>query len=363
MWSEWEPVMLKAKITFDQKPGINLHSLHSKAEGWEGKNVVFWVMDEASAFRTANGVDNADTVYQSLRSSAQSRFAWMHWMGFTISFPRKQTGDFTLKKYELSKTNPNIYGDRGCTWEINPRWEKGHPMYQAHSDQWVIIEDLNVRVPKEFEEDFTTDGTDAMTRYMAQPPLTEGGFFENPVTIKEAVNRDLQPIIAEVGLREQELEHGGTRRYVTRTIISLPPVVEGAEYFMHGDPGLKQDAFCLAVAHTLPESKTVNETATKTVDIKRTVVDFVLPWTPRTNRPVDLLNVDDVILQLCRHYNIRQVTFDRWNSANSIQKIVAEGIDAEDMSFSNPEQLAMYRFLRLSFYNDMIELAPGDEDT
>lgn len=32
-------------------------------------------MDEASAFRTANGVDNAETVYKSLRSSAQSRFA------------------------------------------------------------------------------------------------------------------------------------------------------------------------------------------------------------------------------------------------------------------------------------------------
>ena len=61
-------------------------------------------------------------------------------------------------------------------------------MYQKHSDEWVIIEDLNVRVPREFQEDFESDGVDAMTKYMAQPPLTEGGFFENPVAIVEAVN-------------------------------------------------------------------------------------------------------------------------------------------------------------------------------
>lgn len=143
-------------------------------------NIVFWIMDEASAFQTRNGGDNANNVYSTLRTSAQSRFAWMHWIGIIISFPRKQQGDFTLDKYERSKLSDDIFGDRAATWEVHPRWEKGHPMYQPLSDEWVIIEDLNVRVPKEFEEDFLHDGVDAMTKLMAQPPLTEGGFFENP---------------------------------------------------------------------------------------------------------------------------------------------------------------------------------------
>lgn len=325
-------------------------------------------MDEASAFRTANGVDNAKSVYDSLRSSSMSRFGWMHWMGFIISFPRKQQGDFTLDKYERSKDNPNIYGRRGATWEINPRFQKGHPMYRPESDEWVLIEDLNIRVPKEFEEDFLSDGVDAMTRYMAEPPLTEGGFFENPQTITESVNKRLQPIIAKVGEREVYIEQedgvGTLRKYVTRIIETLPPRVDGAPYFMHGDPGLKKDSFTIAVAHTLPEAKVVKGwRGTAEVSLQRVVVDFVLSWDPRPNRPVDLLDVDATILELCRHYGIRKVTFDRWNSAQSIQALVAEGIDADDMSFSNPEQLEMYRYLRLCFYNDMIELAPFDEPT
>jgi hypothetical protein len=36
-------------------------------------------------------------------------------------------------------------------------------------------------------------------------------------------------------------------------------------------------------------------------------------------------------------------------------------VDAEDMSFSEAQQLAMYRYLRLCFYNAMIEI-PVDED-
>jgi hypothetical protein len=64
--------------------------------------------------------------------------------------------------------------------------------------------------------------------------------------------------------------------------------------------------------------------------------------------------------QIVRHYGIRTVTFDRWNSAHSIQALVAMGVDAQDMSFSNAEQMAMYKFLRLLFYNNMIEL-PYDE--
>lgn len=131
---EWEPKPTTGKIEFGKKPGVTMHSVHSQNEGWEGMNVLAWVMDEASAFRTANGVDNAENVYGTLRSSAQSRFGWMHWVGAIISFPRKQQGDFTLKKYEQSLKSDNIFGDRAATWDVHPRWEQGHPMYQPSSD-------------------------------------------------------------------------------------------------------------------------------------------------------------------------------------------------------------------------------------
>jgi hypothetical protein len=364
-------------------------------------NSVFWIMDEAPAFQTKNGGDNAKNVYGTLRTSAQSRFAWMHWIGIIISFPRKQQGDFTLDRYERAhkpdceadcdKHSKDVFGDRAATWEVHPRYElietelegeehfylkslgyklertEGdiaflrHPMYQPFSDDWVIIEDLNVRVPVEFQEDFESEGVDAMTKFMAQPPLTEGGFFENPHTITEAINRDLPPLITTIGQREEFLAKDGIKRtYVTHTIEQYPPVIQGATYFMHGDPGLKKDSFSLAMCHTMPESKVIDEGKGAMVEIRRTIVDFLITWEPRPNRPVDLLNVDEVMQDLVRHYDVRRVTFDRWNSAHSIQALVKMGVDAEDMAFSNAEQMSMYRFARLLFYNNMIEL-PYDE--
>lgn len=226
-----------------------------KNEGFEGMNVLAFVMDEASAFMTKTGGDNADRVYGTLRSSAQSRFGWMHWLGFIISYPRRQENDFTVNKYAkamLSRVEDEetgevtwgtVYADRAATWEIHPRWELGHPMYQPTSDQFVIIEDLNVRVPKEFEEDFLHDGQLAKTQLMADPPPTEGAFFENPQALDEAVNPNLPKLLTTQGVREELLPEGQIRRYIRHEIDQLPPRVLGMRYGAHGDPGLKKDAF------------------------------------------------------------------------------------------------------------------------
>jgi hypothetical protein len=45
--------------------------------------------------------------------------------------------------------------------------------------------------------------------------------------------------------------------------------------------------------HTTDETRTVHEGDAKTpIEIRKTVVDFLITWEPRPKRPVDLLNVD-----------------------------------------------------------------------
>ncbi|MGE0600118.1 MAG: hypothetical protein AB7J35_09365 [Dehalococcoidia bacterium] len=363
-FAEFRPVITKTEVKFEARPKIYLRALHSQAEGWEGKNILAWVMDEASAFRSKTGKDNAEPVYKSLRSSCQSRFAWMHWIGFVISFPRQQEGDFTLGKvkdaleqqeaFENGFRNrpPDVYGSQAATWEVNPRFEKftlrrddpeyeelkphyltveeesdeevvtlAHPMWRRSSTEFVLIEDLNVEVPAEFQGDFEEDGADAMTRLMAKPPPTANGWFENPHTIVEAVNPHLPVIVAEPGIREQLLEEQGIiRRYVTRTIQFLPPRIDGVEYFMHGEPGLVKDAFTICVCHKLNETKTTAEKGGKTIVLPRVVVDFVLSWDPRPNTPVDFLNVDAVIKEVIDYYGIKAFTSDHWNSVHTTRK-------------------------------------------
>lgn len=147
------------------------------------------------------------------------------------------------------------------------------------------------------------------------------------------------------------------------TLDSLPPKAEGRPYYIHCDPGLKKDAFTLALCHTTEDYRTIETAKGEREQLQRVVVDFVISWDPRYPRVVDYLNVRAVLKQLVQFYDVKRVTFDRWNSVEGIQELVAMGVDADDMSFSNAEQLAMYRYLRLAFYNDMITLAPGDEKT
>jgi intein/homing endonuclease len=362
---------------FKPKPGkslyefphinLRLHSLHAANESWEGYNILAWVMDEASAFRSANGnTDNAEACYSTLRTSANSRFPAprYRWIGIIISFPRKQVGDFTYDKWKESEHNPEMYSDKACHWEVNPRFDPQHPLYISEME-WVVLEEFNLRVPKPFESEFRKDPTEAKTKYMCDPPPQAGGFFELPIKITEAVNKELPSLVFTRTVVNKPV-HQMNRlsgemelmefKYVANLIESMPLRQAGCEYFIHGDPGLINDAFSLCVCHTVPQSRWIVDADGVEREVKLVVVDFILTWEPTPTTPVDLMNVDETILKIAKYYGVYRVTFDKWNSAGSIQRLMDNGILAEDMSFSLPEQLKIYRNLKMLFYNNLIEI-------
>ncbi|MCL4231862.1 MAG: hypothetical protein KJ053_09785 [Dehalococcoidia bacterium] len=175
------------------------------------------------------------------------------------------------------------------------------------------------------------------------------------------MNRDLPSLVATLQVFTRT-NGPQVHRFATSIIAQLLPYGPEFQYHMHGDPGLKNDAFSVCVCHSVGEGKWVFDAVSgQEREVAKVVVDGVISWEPRPLAPVDLLNVDDVVLQLVRYYGIRRVTFDRWNSAGSIQKLIQAGILAEDMSFSRSQQYDMYRNLRMLVYNDLFVMPP-DED-
>ena len=286
-------------------------------------------MDEASAFRAAGGMqDNSGAVYNTCRTSANSRFASMRWIGIVISFPRKQVNYFTMEKCKEAQKSSTMFGDMGATWDINPQYDPTHPLFKNF--EWVTIPELNVRVPAPFVEEFIKNPTDCKTKYMCQPPPQVGGFFEIPHLLDECVDRELPWIVSTQQIvtrtvREMEFE------YVSRLIDSVPPRQEGCEYSLHGDPGLVSDAFSICVCHTLPEVKWITDGDGEEHELRRVVVDFILNWEPTSETPADLRNVEQTIETLARYYGIGRITFDRWNSATSIQNLIEKGFFAEEI--------------------------------
>jgi hypothetical protein len=65
----------------------------------------------------------------------------------------------------------------------------------------------------------------------------------------------------------------------------------------------------------------------------RVVVDAVRFWTPTASKSVDFTEVKDYILSLRQKgFNLKMVTFDRWNSHDMMQQLKANGINSELLS-------------------------------
>jgi len=65
----------------------------------------------------------------------------------------------------------------------------------------------------------------------------------------------------------------------------------------------------------------------------KVIVDAVRWWTPTSDKSVDFSEVKDYILQLkSRGFNLRMVTFDRWNSFDLMNELKVYGINTEILS-------------------------------
>jgi hypothetical protein len=326
MFNRFDPHIIEDKIEFPNQ--VRLHSRHSENESYEGFNVLMWVMDEASAFRDKTKRANADNIYATLKSSATSRFG-RQWLGLVISYPRYQ-GDFTLRMYEQSATQPHIYGDKGATWEIHP-----------------------IRTREDFDDDYRTDPEDARTKYECIPPAITDAFFSLPDKVFEC-DTEIEPIAFVEQTTTLRSTMDGERQYTALSTDILKKDFTNT-YYIHCDPGLMSDSFVLCMGHVVEGEEAEVKKDEVVVILPRVQIDLVLRWVPQQSKPVDVLNVKDVIIQLSTYFNIKKVTFDKWNSASTIQELINNGIPAEDMSFSRGQQLEMYRNLRALIYNNLIK--------
>lgn len=361
---------------------IRCFSRHAQNESYEGYNVIAWVMDEASAFLSKIQRENADAIYQTLRTSAASRFQ-RRWVGFIISYPR-HGDDFTMTKLAEAQRDPSlgIFADGPrTTWEVNKNLGK---------TEFVEVRPGH-EVPVELANDYKLDYEAALARYECQPPAARDAFIKFPERLDAAVATgkkplvEWTPIVTRRSMPSPDGEGTYTRRFSGVRIDRIGRLPKGTKVYSHGDPGLKHDSFALALAHGVPATIMVHMPAVEVYgmaecaemgidpdsfieweqDVVRSVIDALIVWEPdpREDQQVDLLNVREVLLQLVKVLKLGHtakhgptLTFDQWNSAETIQQLQAKGRNVEDESWSNPFQLAMYRNARSSFYNDLVTL-------
>lgn len=335
-------------IDFDKN--IHAYSGHSQREAFEGKNLIFAILDEISAFalesNTGNDLaDTADATYNMYTDSVTSRYSEFGKV-MLLSFPRFY-GDYIMQRYgpEFNSTDPNdpnpMIGavaekdvvKRYHTFKINEdlpdgieenefeiSWDEDHiiryrdnRVFAMRRPSWEVNPTKNIEM---YKKAFLTNPGNAYGKFACMPSdSTENTFIKDKAAIDEAFR---------------------SANGVDENGIFAPNFhpKEGVEYYIHVDLSKVHDRCAVALAHvdkwvTMKEGYLMeNEPLVR--------VDAVRWWKPSKLEPMDYKQVTDYILNLKRKgFNIKMCTFDRWNSHDTMHYLEKHHIPTEMLSVAN----------------------------
>lgn len=312
----WDPDTCILANTIRFPNNVYAHSLHSHASAAEGYNTFLGVMDEADAFRESSdegAAENADEIHETLLSTMASRFPRHHLL-MVLSWPR-HLESFTMQRYDAAmKGAQRVHGSRGATWDIREDRDRS-----------------------DFDADYEKNPEQAAARYETNPPATVNAFFTMPEKLDARFTGDSVVEWEPTTIRVAD------QVYTAVNVIRVQDPPQDASWWIHGDAGLTGDSYGLALV--------------RADDSGHKNVDAVIQWKPRRGTPVYFPDVERVILELlAAGYRILGVSFDRWNSAESIQRLQSTGVHAEAMTFTQPQQLEIYEHLKTLVYNERITM-------
>lgn len=325
-WFVGKYTMKSGEFEFDKN--VFVYSGHSEREAWEGYNVIFVVLDEISGFAldSTSGNEQAKTasaVYKMYKQSVTSRFPEYGKL-VLLSFPRFKN-DFIQSRYEavideretITRTHtfelvegapetqftieweedniisykiPKVFALKRPTWEINPL---------------MSLEHLKIA--------FYDDPIDALSRFACMPPDAIDAFFKDRQKVEKAFNAS----------------NGNTLDGVFYETFQPDPE---KRYFLHVDLARVHDHAAVAMAHVEKwETRRIGDKMTEPAPVVR--VDALRYWTPSKTKNVDFTEIREYILSLKRRgFDVRLTTFDRWESADTIDYLRSMGLKAERLS-------------------------------
>ena len=318
-------------IEFDK--GISCHSGHSEREAFEGYNALVVILDEISGFSIDNttGHEQAKTagaIYDMYRASVDSRFPDFGKV-ILLSFPRYKN-DYIQQRYDAVVAQKEVkvmshkfkmdeeLADGVEGNEFSVEWEEDQIIsykipktFALRRPTWQINP---TRTIDDFKVAFYTNPTDALSRFACMPPEAVDAFFKSREKIETAF-----------------VLNNGVDNSTGRFEEALKPL-DDMEYFVHVDLAQKHDHCAVSMSHVSEWVKIRSFNDYEQVAPK-VVVDAVRWWTPTSDKSVDFTEVKDYIISLkSRGFNIKAVTFDRWNSHDMMQQIKNYNIHTEILS-------------------------------
>ena len=321
-------------VKFDKN--INVYSGHSEREAFEGYNTLMVILDEIAGFAEApdDGEEGEElqktskAIYKMYRGSVTSRFPDFGKL-VLLSFPRHE-GDFIQKKYnevileketeivtKRLKRDPDLpdgieRNELDVTYEIDHVIRYARPkVFALRRPSWMVNP---ARKMEDYTDDFFDDLGDALGRFACMPSNATRGFFRNMEKAEESFSR-LNGVDGD-GIFHPQFQ-------------PKPDV----KYFMHVDLAQKHDKCAVSLAHVDKFIKYEVAGSELVEYLPMVVVDAIRWWTPTKTQTVDFKSVVEYIKAVRRRgFNIELVTFDRWNSHDTMMDLERNGIKTDSLS-------------------------------
>ncbi len=269
--------------------GIIVFPGNSKETFPLGFNVLGGVMDEAAWYTETPDRDVAEDMFNALHNRIKNRFGDRGLL-VMISSPR-YVDDFIEKKMKEAETNPRIFARRKMLWDSKPEY--------CFSGEWIDFEEY--KIPKEFETEARRNPERFKRDYMAISSLAVEAFFKQWGPVEKCVDNSLRHPVDDKG---QLADWFVGRRRVW--------------YYIHVDLSWCRDATGIAMAHN--EEDTV-------------VVDFMLKIKAPSGGEINFSEIRELILKMRdRGFHIVKVTYDGWQSIDSIQILRKNYISCDTLS-------------------------------
>lgn len=307
-FQKYRPEILQTEIRFSIK-NLALYCGNSQETMPIGLNIIFGILDEAAWYLDNENKSIAENIYNTLKNRIISRFGNQ---GFVMIISAvRYVDDFISRLFEKSKNLDFVYASRYKTWEIKDR----DKMLKETFDLIVEIDKdgTPLEVWKEIPMDFKRVAESNPEKFMRD-------FGAKPSLVLESFDRDANIIERLVNERESPVDELGQLKDWFKCKDEEPR-------FIHIDLGLKKDACGFAMGKLDGYSEIEKERRPKVF------IDLVLQLKAQPSEEIIFSEVRQLIYSLQdRKFSIKKVTFDGWQSVDSIQILKERNIEAEVLS-------------------------------
>lgn len=328
-----------------------------------GLNVFGGIIDEINFMgvieksKANNGkrYDHAQDLHDNLIRRMKSRFMKQGKLpGVLLNISSsKYPDDFTERFMAQSREDPTVFIRRYSQWATKPKsFYIGEyfkvslgdsilkPEIIVSDDKGTIEQKIEmykskeidiIDVPIEYRKDFETDLDGSIRDIAGRPTLTVKPFILNTESIFTAIDKGQA-----MGLAHPFSAEYTTLRDGVKILPELLPKDKRHPRFVHVDLALTGDSCGFCMGHVAGYSKVIrrneegNEYKETVPDI---VIDILLEIRPPYKGEIQIADVRALIYEL-RSYGffLQAVSFDQFQSRDSMQQLKSRGINAEYMS-------------------------------